>query len=563
MDVDAVHAVASELRGQLAVAPLSLDLPGVDQARTIAADGVRQLDDYVLPRLANLDAPALAVVGGSTGAGKSTLVNSLLRSNVTRPGVLRPTTRAPVLVCRPEDIDWFDDDRVLPGLARVSGEAHGTAEISLATSPALPPRLALVDAPDIDSVVDSNRAMASQLLDAADLWVFVTTASRYADAVPWEFLQRAAQRGVVLGIVVNRLPPAAGEVVDHLREMLAEHGLDGTPVFAVDEQPLTDEWIADDAVRPLRNWLGALVDDQASRAEIVRRTLTGTVADLAVRADSVAVAVESQHEALAHLGTIAHETFDTAHERLIAEVGEGAVMRGEVLARWQDVVGTGELLRQLQSTIGRWRDRVASALTGRTTGTERLQDAIEHSVDVLVRAHAATAAERVAASWRAHPAGAALVAAAPEPLDRPSPQLSEGTERLVRDWQGSLLEMLRVEGASKRTTAKALSYGVNGVGLVAMVGVFAHTGGLTGAEVAIAGGTSVAGQKVLEAVLGDQAVRSLSLRARDDLYVRTGELFAAEVRRYLELLETVPGTAHDAAAALRDTAARLAQLVRR
>nr|MDQ3311621.1 dynamin family protein [Actinomycetota bacterium] len=241
MDVDAVHAVASELRGQLALAPLSLDLPGVDQARTIAADGVRQLDDYVLPRLANLDAPALAVVGGSTGAGKSTLVNSLLRSNVTRPGVLRPTTRAPVLVCRPEDIDWFDDDRVLPGLARVSGEAHGTAEISLATSPALPPRLALVDAPDIDSVVDSNRAMASQLLDAADLWVFVTTASRYADAVPWEFLQRAAQRGVVLGIVVNRLPPAAGEVVDHLREMLAEHGLDGTPVFAVDEQPLTDE----------------------------------------------------------------------------------------------------------------------------------------------------------------------------------------------------------------------------------------------------------------------------------------------------------------------------------
>jgi len=561
MDVDAVHAVASELRGQLAVAPLSLDLPGVDQARTIAADGVRQLDDYVLPRLANLDAPALAVVGGSTGAGKSTLVNSLLRSNVTRPGVLRPTTRAPVLVCRPEDIDWFDDDRVLPGLARVSGEAHGTAEISLATSPALPPRLALVDAPDIDSVVDSNRAMASQLLDAADLWVFVTTASRYADAVPWEFLQRAAQRGVVLGIVVNRLPPAAGEVVDHLREMLAEHGLDGTPVFAVDEQPLTDEWIADEAVRPLRNWLGALVDDQASRAEIVRRTLTGTVADLAVRADSVAVAVESQHEALAHLGTIAHETFDTAHERLIAEVGEGAVMRGEVLARWQDVVGTGELLRQLQSTIGRWRDRVASALTGRTTGTERLQDAIEHSVDVLVRAHAATAAERVAATGRA--AGAALVAAAPEPLDRPSPQLSEGTERLVRDWQGSLLEMLRVEGASKRTTAKALSYGVNGVGLVAMVGVFAHTGGLTGAEVAIAGGTSVAGQKVLEAVLGDQAVRSLSLRARDDLYVRTGELFAAEVRRYLELLETVPGTAHDAAAALHDTAARLAQLVRR
>ena len=63
----------------------------------------------------------LTVVGGSTGAGKSTLVNSLVRHRVTEPGVIRPTTRAPVLVHHPDDAHWFTDDRILPGLARSTG----------------------------------------------------------------------------------------------------------------------------------------------------------------------------------------------------------------------------------------------------------------------------------------------------------------------------------------------------------------------------------------------------------------------------------------------------------
>ena len=49
------------------------------------ARSLAQLDDYVLPRLATIDAPLLAVVGGSTGAGKSTLVNSLVGRGVCAP----------------------------------------------------------------------------------------------------------------------------------------------------------------------------------------------------------------------------------------------------------------------------------------------------------------------------------------------------------------------------------------------------------------------------------------------------------------------------------------------
>jgi hypothetical protein len=67
--------------------------------------------------------------------------------------------------------------------------------------------------------------------------------------------------------------------------------------------------------------------------------------------------------------------------------------------------------------------------------------------------------------------------------------------------------------------------------------VFAQTGGLTGAEIAVAGGTSAVGQRVMEAIFGDQAVRSLAARARDDLLARVRELLAAEQERFTRLLE--------------------------
>ena len=131
--------------------------------------------------------------------------------------------------------------------------------------------------------------------------------------------------------------------------------------------------------------------------------------------------------------------------------------------------------------------------------------------------------------------GAALIterAAEGIDLTRPSPDLAERTERMVRDWQAGLMDLLRRESGAKQTSAKVLSYGVNGVALVLMVGVFAQTGGLTGAEVAIAGGSSAVGQKLVEALLGDQAVRRLTAVARSDLERRVDALIDAEAARF-------------------------------
>ena len=228
-------ALRDELRGL----ELRLATPGAEAGRRARDEVAGQIDDYLLPRLARMDAPLLMVVGGSTGAGKSTLVNSLVGAEVSTAGVLRPTTRAPVLACHPADVQWFEDDRILPGLSRTTGGAAGPHGLRLGPTDRLPSGLALLDAPDIDSVVEANRALAGQLLAAADAWLFVTTAARYADAVPWDLLHAARDRGTALSVVLDRVPEeAAADVRPHLESMLAEHGLRDTPLLVVPETRL-------------------------------------------------------------------------------------------------------------------------------------------------------------------------------------------------------------------------------------------------------------------------------------------------------------------------------------
>ena len=524
------------LRDELSAVRLELEVPGAAEARRARDDLVAQADDYLLPRLSQMDAPVLMVVGGSTGAGKSTLVNSLIGSVVSPAGVLRPTTRAPVLVCHPDDLRWFQDDRILPHVPRETGAPAAPGTLQLVTDTALPAGLALLDAPDIDSVLAENRALANQLLAAADGWLFVTTALRYADAVPWEFLRAARDRGTAMSVVLNRVPgDGEREVTSHMSEMMREQSLDAD-LLVVPEVALENEMIPREALAPVRRWLDGLAADAQARAELIRRTLTGALASLPARAGTVERAVADQLAAAAELRADVDLAYAAARREVEDALRSGSLLRGEVLARWHDVVGTGDVMRALQSRIGSARDRLKSIVTGKPGADEELRVAVEHRLEAVVRAAGERAAERVARSWRERVAGRALLEATPG-LDRAAERVRVDTEEQVRAWQGFVMDLVRREGEAKRTSARLASLGVNGAGLTVMLGVFASTGGLTGLEVVVAGGTSALGQKVLEAIFGDQAVRELAAEARRDLIDRADQILRADAARFNALVE--------------------------
>ncbi|GAA0385277.1 ABC transporter [Acrocarpospora corrugata] len=504
-----------------------------------------QLDDYLLPRLAAIDAPLLAVAGGSTGAGKSTLVNSLVGADVTVPGVLRPTTLAPTLVANPGDAAWFTATHVLPGLPRVTGAGVGEpGTLKIVETVALPEGLALLDAPDIDSVVLANRELAAQLLAAADLWLFVTTASRYADEVPWGFLRTAKERSTALGIILQRVPAEALDPVSKdLRRLLAANGLGETPLFVVPELilPAENARLPETAVRPVKEWLAALSADARARGDVVRQTLAGALDSLAVRVPALADAADRQRLGIGELRGMAERSYDVGMSGFDEGMRDGTLLRGEVLARWQDFIGTGDLMRSLESRVGWLRDRIVAVVTGRPAPDRQLRTALESGVESLIRATADGSAERAVEAWLATPSGRDLLeragVATAGRLGRSTHDLAVKAGAAVRDWQGYVLDLVRSEGAGKRSSARAASFGVNGLGLLLMLAVFASTGGLTGIEIGIAGGTSVLSQKLLEAVFGDQAVRKLTDQARADLRARVRSLLDDEESRFTALLD--------------------------
>jgi energy-coupling factor transporter ATP-binding protein EcfA2 len=548
MQADLPPALA-RLRDALDAVRLELPVPGAEEARGMRDDLVAQVDNYLLPRLAQMDAPALIVVGGSTGAGKSTLLNSLVGSVVSPAGVLRPTTRAPVLAFHPDDLEWFQGGRVLPDLPRASGGEAQPGTLQLEPTESLPQGLALLDSPDIDSVLAENRALANQLLAAADGWLFVTTAARYADAVPWEFLRAARDRGTALSLVLNRVPEDAGrEVPAHLRRMLEDEGLPEADVLVVPETTLEEGLLAAPALAPVRTWLDDLAADAQARAALVRRTLRGALTSLPVRAAAVEAAAVEQLSAAAELRGEADAAYAAAGREVETALRSGSLLRGEVLARWHEVVGTGDVMRSLESRVGWARDRLKSLVTGKPAAEEELRVEVEDRVEGVVRAAAERAAERTARGWRDRVPGRVLLDGTTG-FDRASPGLEAATEEEVRAWQGVVLDLVREQGASKRATARLASLGVNGAGLTVMLAVFAHTGGLTGAEVVVAGGTSALSQKVLEAIFGDQAVRTLAAQAREDLFARVESLLREDSARFDALL--------DEAAPEADTFARL------
>jgi hypothetical protein len=484
------------LRDRVAAVRLPLPLPGAPRARQTRVELLAQLDDYLVPRLKDPAAPLLAVVGGSTGAGKSTLVNSLVGRRVSEAGVLRPTTRTPVLVCHPADLHWFTEPRVLPRLDRLGApgpqdataggaggpepyEGHpgtygeyGTSldgareprdhrgpredgeprepharrdalagrgaglgggrttgrdgrrpggpgtgdradDLRIETAATLPPGLALLDAPDIDSLVVGNRLLAARLICAADVWVMVTTASRYADAVPWHLLRTAKEYDATLITVLDRVPhQMINEVSRQYAALLTKAGLGEVPRFTIPELPESagggSGLLPTTAVAPLHAWLAHRAQDPAARQQALGRTATGVIASLGARMPELAAAVAGQYAATVRLTGVVEEAYARERERVERQLRAGAVLAGDARTRWR----------------GHPRD---------TTAAELL-DSLAGSLAALLQCAVAAADERIRDAWRREPGAGGLDAG------RADPETAERIGIAVRRWRRELEE---------------------------------------------------------------------------------------------------------------------------
>ncbi len=240
------------------------------------------IDNFLIPRSNDPGHPVDVVFFGPTGSGKSTLFNSLARSDVSATGAIRPTTAHPVVLTTTSRVDGYTE------------KFGATAEVHSGAAPILD-QMTLVDTPDIDSTAVEHRLTAERLVDCADVVVLVVSASRYADLVPWQVLRRAVSRGATLVVVLNRVTGRTAAASHDFRRLLKREGLDDSLVV-VNEQP--GGWnsgLPSLAVHGLARRL-ATIASQANdeRDGVWRRSFDFVVAESRQLSEQVAVDIAQQ-----------------------------------------------------------------------------------------------------------------------------------------------------------------------------------------------------------------------------------------------------------------------------
>jgi hypothetical protein len=523
-------------------AAFPLALPGAEPARAQAAALLADIDDHLVPRLRRVNAPLLAVLGGSTGAGKSTLINSLVRAPISPAGVLRPTTRTPVLLCHPTDAPWFAEREVLPGLRRASQPGEETLQI--VNAPSMVAGLALLDAPDVDSVDATNRSRARQILAAGDLWLFVTTAVRYADAVPWRLMREARDRGTTIAVVLSRVPVDTGEEIacDFVR-LLAGQGLGEAPLFVIPESDLDGQGLLAEAdVADTKRWIDSVASSAPHRRHVARRTLLGAVASVDSQVADLARAAQDQTDAAAALAASVRAAFGAAVSDVELRLRGGAMLRGEVYSRWQELLANGDLRLALKATAGPRRSQLSTGLAERPVPGRRFHAGLAAALADLIVEVDATAAQRCRERWQATQAGQELLAADPT-LGRPWLGFADAAFALVHGWQSWLRAMVRADAHRVRTQTR--SYTTAAQVLLSTVAAVAPP-----VREITASGT---GPAMLRAVGTHRAALALGERARLEFVSRVGSLLNAEVDRRLNPIAQA-GTDPGLATRLRDAA---------
>src|SRR5690606_10181770 len=103
----------------------------------------------------------------------------------------------------------------------------------------------------------------------------------------------------------------------------------------------------------LRQWVDALAADTARRSGAVRQTVRGAVRRAGDLATRLADAARRQVEALCELLALVDRVYTESAERLGAALGDGTLLRGDLLVQWQDLAVRRDLASAPEAEVHR------------------------------------------------------------------------------------------------------------------------------------------------------------------------------------------------------------------
>jgi nicotinamide riboside kinase len=484
------------------------------------------LSRYLEPRLAEPRHPVVVAVFGPTGSGKSTLVNTLVGRPISETGVIRPTTRRAVVWVHQRDAEDIGALLAQTGPVDVVADDHPVLS-----------SLAIVDTPDIDSIAEEHRIQTESILETADVAIAVTTPQRYADAVPWDVLAGLTERSLDVVVVMNRTTRRAGGAVIDLAGLLRDAKVGGIAsaddIIVIQEQRIrSDGRLHGYALRHLARRLEAIAADH------VRVTHRGIVAAAEHAVDvgrELADAVETQAAEGSALAAVVDEAEAEQRREINRRLDQGELVRGEVVARWQRMVGVSELAE----LVGRGVTKLGDVLLGRKALSderiERLEDEVRGELVELGLQRARDATRSVDVSWALTTAGERVRAQVEVDWD----QIRLDLDDSMSAWQSEVVALVLETGTGRRRFARVITVGINAAATMLLLGVFASTGGITGAEFGVAAGAAAAQQTVLEKLFGAAAARRLAATAQALLADRLAEAVTAAAAPYRQALAGV------------------------
>ena len=216
----------------------------------------------LVPHLENEGCLVVAVAGG-TNTGKSTILNVLMKKELTATDPYAAATKRPVIIASEQKAKQCLDNNLF-----LEFEARKMEDKKEAISESLPNHILLVkeekslpdtylylDTPDIDSIAKEHWEIADKIVSAGDIIIAVTNDSKYMDESVIKFFRRACEEGKIVIPVMNKVDrdnPESLQITDkQIREFMRKVEMDeNSPHFYFPKYPYNENFL-DEPIKPL------------------------------------------------------------------------------------------------------------------------------------------------------------------------------------------------------------------------------------------------------------------------------------------------------------------------